>query len=121
MPLDGATTATDLRDTRTFPKPKTAEEAVRNGATLLDIREPGWRSRIRLDELHLPSPRHCVLGQAFEEEALGREPFEPGYFVGVAKLGISRSERHAGEFGFAEFRKDISYEALHAAWLQELA
>ena len=80
---------------------------VRRGAAFLDERLPGWRKRIRLDELDLSSGCNCVLGQT-----LG------GYDEGKELLGLS--EREVERYGFWRHGRQ-SFESLTEGWRKVLA
>jgi hypothetical protein len=85
------------------------QKAVINGANYLDDRQPGWYTRINLDNLDLWESNCCILGQLFMKEAIQCEYangyewaidhfIEPDPFAGVklhpkAKAGAIRMER----------------------------
>lgn len=48
-------------------------KAIRQGAALLDQKEPGWRDRIAPAELQMEDCDLCVLGQVFSEYERGLE------------------------------------------------
>ena len=77
---------------------------ARRGAELLDERLPGWRKRIRPDELDMADECNCVLGQV-----LG------GYSGGKKLLGLS--EREVELYGFWRHGRQ-TWDALTAGWRQ---
>lgn len=42
-------------------KPTTVQEAVANGAALLDEKVPSWVNKIHLEDLQMHSPCACIL------------------------------------------------------------
>lgn len=73
---------------------------IQAGIALLDEQAPDWCVRIDLVTLNLYSSRQCVLGQVYDDKM---QPEEPGFYIGIAKLGLS------------------PYEAVNCAFLPGLA
>lgn len=94
------------------PQTKKLQNRVKAGIVFLDVAEPNWKKKIKLEELDLVNGNYCILGQIFGN-----------YFKGKEKLGINN--RIASELGFAEMNKlehvsskelKPKYKALTAAW-----
>ena len=67
-------------------------ERVARGAKLLDESQPGWRERIRADELAMETCDQCVLGQLYGDYATG--------FKEMLKPFDSRVQFSSGDHGF---------------------
>lgn len=64
----------------TIEEEGTLEEAVRNGATLLDELRPGWHEGVDVRTLYMGDTRHCVLGQIYGLYNVGCEAIGTAYF-----------------------------------------
>lgn len=60
---------------------------VRRGMRLLDERAPGWRERVRPEQLRIETVHHCVLGQVYGN-----------YRVGANTLGLSDARAYSHGF-----------------------
>lgn len=97
-----------------------AETRCRQGALLLDTRNPGWADQINLEALNMADTNSCVCGQVFG-----------GYMRGLSVLfdtdeeGAYSSEMRDDMYGFAIFEDlngdasvydDYDWDQLAEAW-----
>ena len=103
-------------------------ERIERGAAWLDDVEPGWRSLLDLEDLHLSSNDSCVLGQVFREQAWDSGYEADGYNY-VLESGDfpdipSESDTWAREHGFEAVAlgaaDKVTYSALETAWQRYL-
>lgn len=81
-------------------------ERVQKGIELLDLKNEGWRERIRLSSLSLASFVNCVLGQLYG-----------GFSIGCDKLDIAPGDAYLygfdidsdGDYGFPDV--DVEWHA----------
>ena len=90
-------------------------ERIAKGVALLDDKRPNWRRHIDVDGLDLGSPRHCILGQLYKNDATEGED---GFHIGTRKLGIDH-DRLSTEYGF-DINDEDSYADLQREWLKVL-
>lgn len=89
----------------------TAEQAVHNGAALLDEKLPGWHRRIDLGTLRIESIHRCILGQ------LGEGIIHPAHEAVFGSYDVSNLGRLWREHGFSGVSCNGNLEA---AWAQEV-
>jgi len=51
----------------------TVQERVKEGASYLDKKSPGWDARINLARLDMSDPRICILGQLYNFYQIGNK------------------------------------------------
>lgn len=88
------------------------KEAVMRGALLLDVKHPGWRSKIT-EKIRMKDPCKCILGQLFHDYNYGRSVI----------LGLSPEQSVA--FGFDLPRTEVirpmeDWDRLTALWTEEV-
>lgn len=94
---------------------RTPAERAAKGAAFLDEKVPGWFRRVKIRPLDLGDECRCVLGQLWEGDSSGVNP----YMDQAKKLGISvNSTRGAVALGFDRSVKggSVEYAALTEAW-----
>jgi len=110
--------------------PKTAAEAVANGAQLLDEKVPGWWRKIDLDSIRMDNCQHCICGQlalaTYDEmkraeciSKVGRFHNEYSVYYGhflEERLGLEEDWRHGFTVAWDEFEELFTWEELEAEW-----
>lgn len=112
--------------------PKTAAEAVANGAQLLDAKVPGWWRKIDLDSIQMDECQHCICGQlalaTYDEvkraECLAKDGLfynEHAVYYGLfleEMLGLEEDWRHGFSVAWDENESKALYEweDLEAEW-----
>lgn len=92
-----------------------AAKAVANGVDLLNVVEPEWYNRIKLDELYMDDPRHCVLGQVFPSFSIGLDALGLVHFEETVAYGFEGDEdEETGD-------RTESYEELNELWTNVIA
>lgn len=89
------------------------QQRVENGMAFLDQEQPGWRSKIDIQRLHIASEQCCVLGQ-----------LRGAYSTGCVELGIGHAAAvHLGFFAVSsdDSTRDLEYEMLTNIWADQLA
>lgn len=101
-----------MTDTATVPTEYVDEEtAVEAGAAFLDIRNPGWASKINKDALIMTSTDTCIIGQLYDG----------GFLAGIAQLGLEEGQDEL--LGFDVFGYDNMfprYNTLTRLWKAEI-
>lgn len=92
--------------------------AARNGALLMDDKQPGWAQEVNPATLAIHSITRCVIGQSMTPRLVGG-----AYTRKVARLGIALEETPL--YGFAltaeQARNYETWGALTDAWRVEIA
>lgn len=110
--------------------PKTAAEAVANGAQLLDEKVPGWWRKIDLDSIQMDECQHCICGQlafATYDEVKRAEfiskagPYHNEYSVYYGhfleeRLGLEEDWRHGFCVAWDGFEELYDWDELEAEW-----
>lgn len=85
----------------TVMTPKSAAEAVAQGAQLLDEKHPGWHQKIDLDLLDVGCGCTCICGQLARHDDIHDEDEELWTVWAKRELDINLPE--AGKYGFTYF------------------
>ena len=87
-----------------------AQRRARRGARLMDMRRPGWASKINLDRLNISNPYACVFHKVYGS-----------YIAGCCDLGLDTCHKIA--YGFlvtVTFRLFADTRRLNQAWMKEI-
>ena len=107
--IAAAVEAAILETLKAIEAPSALQARVKRGAELLDKFRPGWRSGINRIKLDLGSCKKCILGQMFGD-------YEVAELTPIVGHRLWHDEQV--EHGFDKYTE--SYDALTAAWLEEL-
>lgn len=91
-------------------------DAVNRGIALLDEKAPGWRGKIKPENLDLADCRYCVLGQVFKH-------YSSGLFKLFHEMIEATSETYTETsvwYGFNTADGYDRFEELEQAWLEKL-
>jgi hypothetical protein len=82
------------------------EKEIEKGAALLDIKNPGWRKKINLNNLNMVKVSYCILGQLYEN-----------YFIGLERIGINNETGY--NYGYSSNKSN--FDKLTQEWKDYLS
>jgi hypothetical protein len=101
------------------------QDAVDQGAKLLDQEKPGWAKAVDLRKLDMRSTRTCVLGQVYGAYHTGTDALGLGSGVEEENYGFNLTDipvdwEQANSYADYEERVKTMYGALRSIWVEHI-